>query len=164
MKKLDTIALQELKTQLEELPTRQTLRPYDVIAQLADTISGVRNRGYDIDDLVAVLNNAGIALARNTVRNYLSKARNARGDVGPNVAKPSQARVAVAPFQTSTEERPLNEPPSTAGLASTSAGSARTDRLAIARERAQALREARARETSPRLPGTFDLIADDPDL
>jgi hypothetical protein len=72
--------LQRLKAQLEHLPPRQTLQPYDVVAQLAETISSAQSRGYSIDDVVAMLNAAGIKLARNTVRNYLSRARAACGD------------------------------------------------------------------------------------
>jgi hypothetical protein len=73
-RKIEAATVRKLKEQLEELPQRETLRPYDVIAQLAETIASTQGRGYDIDDVMAVLHASGIELARNTVRTYLSRA------------------------------------------------------------------------------------------
>jgi hypothetical protein len=78
MKKLDATTLHTLKIRLGELPPLQRLRPYDVIAELADTMSEVRSRGYDLDDLVTLLTESGVTLSRNTIRNYLSRARRHR--------------------------------------------------------------------------------------
>lgn len=75
MKKFDADAVQQLMARLEELPERRTLRPYDLIAQIEGQLSRVQGRGYDLDDLMAVLHEFGLELARSTVRNYLSRVR-----------------------------------------------------------------------------------------
>lgn len=72
--KIDASAVQKMRAQLEEMPPRERLRPYDVITQLAETIVSTQGRGYDVDDVMTVLRASGIELARNTVRTYLSRA------------------------------------------------------------------------------------------
>jgi hypothetical protein len=74
MKKLDDHAAETLITRIEQFTPRPKLRPYDVIARAAETFSSAQNRGADIDDLMTFLDELGITLARNTVRNYLSRA------------------------------------------------------------------------------------------
>jgi hypothetical protein len=173
MKKLDSHALQKLRTQLEELPPRQTLRPYDVIAHLAETITGAKARGYEIDDLISVLNTAGITLARNTVRNYLSRALAARRvRLQPSAAQsttsaiassaPSDAQRSTQPEQRLAQHRqePDVVPPRQLAPAST------------LRERALAAAQTRAAETQVRddaasstsAPGRFTLLPDSKDI
>jgi hypothetical protein len=87
MPRLDRQTIQKLKTRLDELPQREPLRPYDLIVQLAESFSAARTRGYDIGDLVQVLKEEGIHLTRNTVRNYLSRARATRPTASSIVAR-----------------------------------------------------------------------------
>jgi hypothetical protein len=79
-KRVDTATVEQLKTRMAEAPARQTLRPYDVIAELAEGITNMQSRGYDIDDITALLQAEGIQIARNTVRTYLSRALKARAN------------------------------------------------------------------------------------
>jgi len=95
--KLGAGTVEELKSEFEHMPARKSLRPYDVIAQLAEPIASARSRGYDIDDITAILHKAGITLARNTVRTYLSRARsaaarcNATSSSAANLPAPEQS-------------------------------------------------------------------------
>lgn len=75
MKKPDTTTLQNVIARLEALPDRPRLSTYDLIAQLSTTISKTTGRGYDIDDIVTILRESGVKLARSTVRSYMSRAR-----------------------------------------------------------------------------------------
>jgi hypothetical protein len=150
MKKLDSHALQKLRSQLEDLPPRQTLRPYDVIAQLAETITGVQARGYEIDDLVAVLNAAGITLARNTVRNYLSRALRERAR---NPVKTAVADVVRAPSGQDSGDGPAAPLPEHQGA------------LARARERVQQRRNTNnAPDGAGRTAGSFAIVPDTEEL
>lgn len=78
MKHVDDQVLDALKLHVKQLPARRKLRPYDVVAELAELYAGARTRGYDLDDLVRALERHGIKLTRTTVRNYLSRARASR--------------------------------------------------------------------------------------
>lgn len=149
MKKLDVTTLQTLKTRFDALPHQHKLRPYEVIAELAETISDARHRGYDLDDLVAVLGEAGIRLSRNTVRNYLSRARRDRpAPTQQTLIKPEATNGASA-------EKASREKSDSA--------SARPDRaaqvMASARVRAQTLRESDGASTQ-HAPGSFELVPD----
>lgn len=73
-RKFDATLVEDIKTHIAEWPQRKTLRPFDVIAQLAETIQSAKGRGYDIDDIMAILQKWDINLARSTVRTYLSRA------------------------------------------------------------------------------------------
>jgi hypothetical protein len=143
MKKLDSDAFQKLKSQFEGLPPRQTLRPADVIAQLVETISGAQARGYEIDDVMAMLHAAGITLARNTVRNYLSRARAARRKRGKASPSPTVGTTNSAPSHTQSPAQP-QEP--------------------AALVRAQQLRNTKTAHDSGRRPGSFELVPDKEDL
>jgi hypothetical protein len=151
MKKLDTQVLQILKLRLEDLPPREHLRPYDVIAQLAETISATRTRGYDIGDLVDVLADVGIKLSRNTVRNYLSRARRA------SAARMRSACPAATPTSNSAIE---GASPKTAA-----APAPMTPVLARALERAQQLRDSNnASDSAGRTAGSFTMVPDTEEL
>jgi hypothetical protein len=121
--KVDASAVQKMKAQFEEMPTRERLRPYDVIAQLAETIVTTQGRGYDVDDVMAVLRASGIELARNTVRTYLSRALATHGRSSPRLT------------QTSGSTRAAIEAPAVSPRAN-------ADINARARERAEADRPA----------------------
>jgi hypothetical protein len=147
MKKLDAQVLQKLKIRLEGLPPREHLRPYDVIAELAETITDTRSRGYDIGDLVAVLADAGITLSRNTVRNYLSRARRNRAPAERS-ARPVASNVTSEQASVEKSAAPAPVPDNA------------TQVLAHARERARALRESTDAAAAQRSPGSFDLVPD----
>lgn len=93
--KVDASAVQKMKAQFEEMPTRERLRPYDVIAELAETIVTTQGRGYDVDDVMAVLRASGIELARNTVRTYLSRAVARHGRGSPRLTQTSGSQRAA---------------------------------------------------------------------
>lgn len=153
MKKLDTQILQKLKGRLEEMPPRQHLRPYDVIAELAESISGVRSRGYDLDDLVTVLSDVGIKLTRNTVRNYLSRARKRARDSGST--DPSRP-AAVVEALSQAEAVPARD------LAP--ASTLRERARAAAQARAAELQESADGAASASAPGRFSLLPDTKDI
>jgi hypothetical protein len=150
MKKLDTQVLQKLKLRLEDLPPRKDLRPYDVIAELAETIADTRSRGYAIGDLVAVLAEAGITLSRNTVRNYLSRARRARAALERS-ASPAAMAISSATIEQASVEQSAAPAPLPDHAAQV---------LAHARERARALHESTVAAATPRSPGSFELVPD----
>lgn len=75
MKKLNEEAIEQLSTRLKALPEQRKHGPFDVIVRLEHELSTAQGRGYDLDDLMTVLRESGIELARSTVRNYLSRAR-----------------------------------------------------------------------------------------
>lgn len=95
MHTLDT--LETLKAEIEKLPPRRQLSPYEVVAELAESISGARTRGYDIDHIVTMLRAAGINLARTTVRNYLSRALRAAESAPESPMQPAIANAAAPP-------------------------------------------------------------------
>jgi hypothetical protein len=118
MTKIDTNTVARIKQRLEALPPRQPMRPYDLIAQLTDSVSDSLERGYDIDQLMSLLEEEGIKLARNTVRNYLSRAKKDRAGPGANGATEAASKAAsltdtetapqgsAAPTKTSTPTPP----------------------------------------------------------
>jgi hypothetical protein len=73
-------AVAALKNALAELPaaSRTTMSTRHAIAELADTISGLRARGYTLDEVARILTERGIRVAPNTLRSYLGRQRSRR--------------------------------------------------------------------------------------
>ena len=117
MKKLEERDAQTIISRIEEFPSRRKLRPYDVIARAAETFSNAQRRGCDIDDLMPVLRERGITLARNTVRNYLSRALSEQR----TMAKPSDAQHGTGALAPMEEGAPITtssaSPPPFTGVA-----------------------------------------------
>jgi hypothetical protein len=69
-----------LKNALAELPaaSRTTMSTRHAIAELADTINGLRTRGYTLDEVARILTERGIRVAPNTLRSYLGRQRSKR--------------------------------------------------------------------------------------
>jgi hypothetical protein len=78
MKKFDPNTADELVTRLLEKPARQTLTPFELIKRIHEQLSSAQERAIDLDELMGELRDAGLTLKRNTVRNYLSRARAAQ--------------------------------------------------------------------------------------
>jgi hypothetical protein len=131
------------------LPPREHLRPYDIVAEPADTVTATRLAEYDIRDLVAVLAESGIKLARNTVRNYLSLVRRARA-ARSRAPNPDTTPTVNSTIEAAAHIRPTPGPPPH--------GASRV--LANDHTRACALRESNSVASPPRAPGRFDLIPD----
>jgi hypothetical protein len=152
MKKLDADTLHALKTRLAKLPTRQNFRAYDVVVELAETMSAARARGYEIDDLVMMLAEAGIKLSRNTVRNYLSQARRNRPVIGRTTTHSSPSTVTTPSCEPGGRER--------VGAISTAAKPSPRETPSVL-ERARELRASKQPDESHKHePGRFALVPD----
>lgn len=175
MKKHDANTLQTLKTRFGALPHQHKLRPYDVIAALTNEISEARDRGYDLDDLVGLLADAGIRLSRNTVRNYLSRARRAPAEVMPTISASPDASTAPSAEKASRERSAIpTAPRSSVREALAREQTPKTDPALIAAaaalDKPSALERARSRardsETADvsETPGSFKVRPDTPNL
>jgi hypothetical protein len=155
MRKLDTNTLDALKARLDELPVRHRLRPFELIAQLSETLATARSRGYDLDDLVALLAEAGVTLSRNTVRNYLSRARrqvtHARG-----TSETPSGQLQPRPKEDGRDRSSLS--------AEASANPNAPSALARARERAQQHRTTNNVSDRGSAAGSFTIVPDTKDL
>jgi hypothetical protein len=118
MKKLDERDAQTIIARIAEFPSRHKLRPYDVIARAAETFSNAQRRGCDIDDLMPVLRDMGITLARNTVRNYLSRALSEQRRM-TTPADAQHERVALAPAEERENVTKSSAPPPPSTAAAT---------------------------------------------
>jgi biotin carboxyl carrier protein len=97
MKKFDTNTADELVTRLREKPARQTLTPFELIKRIHEQLSSAQGRAIDLDELMGELRDAGLTLKRNTVRNYLSRARAAQRN------RTQHAQMASAPLTASNQ-------------------------------------------------------------
>ena len=160
MRKIDVDKVRALQSSLDALPARHTATPYEVIAELAETISRVRSRGYDIDHIVELLATAGIVLSRRTVRNYLTKARKTAHARNRSSSAPVSASVAAPPSDTSPREgHGAARAAADESTASRSEHPRGARLLDLARDRARLLREASSTHKPAPAPGTFDLDA-----
>ena len=109
MGKVDTSALETLSAQLEGLPARTTLTPYELVKKLAPMIGAAHARGQDFAAIGALLAGVGVRLKPATIRNYLWRAtREARDDDATVSAEaPQIVREPAAP-------PPVASPPVTA--------------------------------------------------
>lgn len=78
MTKFDTSTVALIKERLDALPARRPLRPYDLIEQLLEEIGQARSRGYGTEHLRELLQESGVVLTDNTLRNYIARARRAK--------------------------------------------------------------------------------------
>jgi hypothetical protein len=75
MNKVTQQTRDQLRSHVGELPTVRKIRPYDIVMTITDELEQARKRGYSLDDLVEILRSEGVTITRNTLRNYISRAR-----------------------------------------------------------------------------------------
>lgn len=88
-----------LSQKLEQLPEKKKteLTPKELIFENAEQLDSALERGYDYDDLVALLKDDGIKLSKTTLRQYLSEARKHRANPDERAAdKTHRAEPALA--------------------------------------------------------------------
>ena len=71
-----------LSQKLEQLPEKKKteLTPKELIFEKSEQLDSALAKGYDYDDLVALLKEDGIQLSKTTLRQYLSEARKHRAN------------------------------------------------------------------------------------
>jgi hypothetical protein len=107
MAKIDAELINTLSTQIELLPQRTKMTPYQVVEQLAPLIAGACERGQDLEAIAKLLKGIGVHLAPVTVGNYLRRAR--REAARSPVHNPGQP-VVMTPVAPSPEPRSTPTP------------------------------------------------------
>lgn len=173
MKKLDPGQIDALKARIEELPARHNSTPYQVVVQLTETILSARSRGNEIDEVVTLLASSGVRLSRNTLRNYLSRARKERAQLESQSARHVAPHPAIrtADDAQKTRSRKMIEAPVDAPevLAVqpeivTQSQASPSSVVTTARARAAELRQQREENSSPPTRGGFVLVPDSDDI
>lgn len=75
MPKIDTTLIPALSEQIEKLPDRTTITPYELVKRVAPVIAAACDRGQDAAAITKLLQGMGVRLSPRTLRNYLSRAR-----------------------------------------------------------------------------------------
>ena len=107
----------KLSQKLEQLPAKQKteLTPKEFILENSEQLDSALERGYDYDDLVALLKEDGIKLSKTTLRQYLNEARKTRTDQTADRTQqrpePAETQPEDTPAETieTTEKRSLEE-------------------------------------------------------
>lgn len=98
---------------LEQLPEKKKteLTPKELIFENSEQLDDLLERGYDYDDLVALLKDDGINLSKATLRQYLREARKARTDQD-NTPEDTEPLTKQPPAK--SDQEPAEKPESTA--------------------------------------------------
>lgn len=103
----------KLSQKLEQLPAKQKteLTPKEFIFENSEQLDSALERGYDYDDLIAILKDDGINLGKTTLRQYLREARKARTDQD-NTPEDTEPLTKQPPAK--SDQEPAKKPESTA--------------------------------------------------
>ena len=155
MGNFDVTALESLSEQLDNLPARKTLTPYELVRNLGPAIVAARDRGQDFKAIGGLLANFGVQLQPTTIRNYLWRARRAaRGAEPPAAAETAAIAISNIPPQ-------LSAPRAAAPVARTEAPASPASQPAARGAAPESpLERARRGAASSPSSGRFELIQD----
>ena len=82
----------QFSQKLEQLPDKKKaeLTPKELVFENSQQLDSALERGYDYDDLVAMLKSDGIQLSKTTLRQYLREARKTRTDQDETTVEKAQ--------------------------------------------------------------------------
>ena len=91
----------QFSQKLEQLPEKKKaeLTPKELVFENSQQLDSALERGYDYDDLVAMLKSDGIQLSKTTLRQYLREARKTRADQDETTVEKAQHLSEQAPTQ-----------------------------------------------------------------
>ena len=104
----------KLSQKLEQLPEKKKteLTPKEFIIENAEQLESVLKKGYDYEDLVAILKDDGIKISKTTLRQYLREARKTRANQDETAIAKEQHLPEQAPTQQNgkLEQEPEDKP------------------------------------------------------